>query len=49
VAVCVVDDGPGVSENRKQAIFEAYERGHASVGESPPQLPSRVPERTTVR
>ena len=30
VAISVVDDGPGVPEDREQAIFEAYERGHAN-------------------
>ena len=29
VTITVVDDGPGVPDNREQAIFEAYERGHA--------------------
>jgi signal transduction histidine kinase len=31
VTVTVVDDGPGVPDNREQAIFEAYERGHAEA------------------
>jgi signal transduction histidine kinase len=31
VAVAVVDDGPGVPEDRELAIFEAYERGHANL------------------
>jgi len=30
VAIAVVDDGPGVPEDREQAIFDAYERGHAN-------------------
>jgi signal transduction histidine kinase len=30
VAIIVVDDGPGVPEDREQAIFEAYERAHTS-------------------
>jgi signal transduction histidine kinase len=29
VTVTVIDDGPGVPDNREEAIFEAYERGHA--------------------
>jgi signal transduction histidine kinase len=29
VRITVVDDGPGVPDNREHAIFEAYERGHA--------------------
>jgi signal transduction histidine kinase len=29
VAIAVIDDGPGVPKDREQAIFEAYERGHA--------------------
>ena len=29
VAITVLDDGPGVPEDRKQAIFEAYELGRA--------------------
>lgn len=29
VAITVLDDGPGVPDNREQAIFEPYERGHA--------------------
>ena len=29
VAITVLDDGPGVPEDRKQAIFEPYERGQA--------------------
>jgi signal transduction histidine kinase len=28
VAITVIDDGPGVPEDREQAIFEPYERGH---------------------
>ena len=28
VAITVLDDGPGVPDNREQAIFEPYERGH---------------------
>lgn len=29
VTITVIGDGPGVPDNREQAIFEAHERGHA--------------------